>query len=707
VRWFLVLLAASAAFARAPFEDRTHFSKVFGETRHYRILLPPDYAASARRYPVIYYFHGHSDRYTVEKYDDGKDTIPKMAAYVAAHPVIVVCVDGYVAADYQGFYGGTPWDVRAGGGGHDFGPYFLELVAHIDATYRTLADRRHRATAGLSMGGFMSLYLSARYPDWAGSASAFNPGPEFYVGETGRRVLWRPKDHVAQHAHTQVRLVRASGDYISQYHEETHDAYARSGEVDFEFRQDEYHRHWATSIGETFAFHQRAFGNTKLDGAPRRWRYASPYRRFDVWGYRVSVEGAGAGLTYLEDAGASGLRIVTRRWAVDGPPLADARIEITTAPLYRAGAAYRLLDYSLAEGRAASRSLTADREGRLHFTVDGRGHQVSFAGPGIERPEPVLVPPRAGAPVRVEPGREIHLPIQIYNPGADALEGLTVSLASAYPTVEILSGSAAVPKLAPGGVADLTEKLAVRFTAGAGYFAPTRLDLELKYGGTRRTAAKLDVLVTPDALAAPLAIEILDGRTVTLPVFRQRGNQGGGGPVPRTVTEGKGNGNGILEPGEEATVWVKLAQGLDPFDKENWYRARVYTDSPWIAEVARLEEQKQLEWTSAQELTSVIRLAEGAPRDAEIPLLLDHESWSFTFTPDVRYGREPLYQAFQLHAHHLSRIVLGVQRRGPATPASARLPARLPVENTGSSGSSIAPIRAASAPSAPGRMATP
>jgi hypothetical protein len=37
--------------------------------------------------------------------------------------------------------------------------------------------------------------------------------------------------------------------------------------------------------------------------------------------------------------------------------------------------------------------------------------------------------------------------------------------------------------------------------------------------------------------------------------------------VTRTVTEGKGNGNGVLEPGEEATIWVRMRQGLDPFDK--------------------------------------------------------------------------------------------------------------------------------------------
>ena len=42
---------------------------------------------AAKRYPVIYYFHGHSDRYTVEKYDNGTDTIPKMAAFVSKNDV--------------------------------------------------------------------------------------------------------------------------------------------------------------------------------------------------------------------------------------------------------------------------------------------------------------------------------------------------------------------------------------------------------------------------------------------------------------------------------------------------------------------------------------------------------------------------------------------------------------------------------------------
>ena len=86
----LLLVVATLAGATQPFYDRKHYSKVLGEERNYRILLPPDYETSGKRYPVIYYFHGHSDRYTVEKYDNGTDTIPKMAEFVAHHDAIVV-----------------------------------------------------------------------------------------------------------------------------------------------------------------------------------------------------------------------------------------------------------------------------------------------------------------------------------------------------------------------------------------------------------------------------------------------------------------------------------------------------------------------------------------------------------------------------------------------------------------------------------------
>src|SRR5437773_11572771 len=112
------------------------------------MFLPASYDTGNVGCPGIYYFHGHSDRYTLEKYDGGTDTMPRIADFVAKHEVIVVSVDGYVARDYTGFYGGTPWDVMLEGGDYDFGVYFQELVAtliRVIARSQTAANARPAA----------------------------------------------------------------------------------------------------------------------------------------------------------------------------------------------------------------------------------------------------------------------------------------------------------------------------------------------------------------------------------------------------------------------------------------------------------------------------------------------------------------------------------------------------------------------------------
>ncbi|MCX6624573.1 MAG: alpha/beta hydrolase-fold protein [Acidobacteria bacterium] len=661
-RLLYLCLIAVFGWGAQPFFDRTHPSKIFAGPRHYRIFLPPDYAASAKAYPVVYYFHGSADRYTLEKYDNGTDTVPKIAAFVAGHDLIVVAVDGYVAKSYPGFYGGSPWDIGSKDPEYDFGEYFREMVAHIDGNYRTLTDRRNRGTSGLSMGGFMSLWLSARYPDLIGSASSFNSGPEFQAGDKGHRVLWRPKDHVSSHEQVMVRLIRASGDYISQYHEETREAYARAPKVNFEFRRDEYHRHWATSIAETLEFHMRAFAQSALDNVPVVWSHDDPYSHFSLWGYDVRSEGPGEGLTYLEDVSQGGLRVRTRQWAPDGPSV-ERKIRIVTPPLYRAGAAYVIMDRPLAGGSAGKREQIADAGGQLTIDLDGAGHQVSILGQGTGAQAPVLLPVTTKDFPRVMPDRETRLPIRIYNPRGTSFKNLKVRLSSEYPTVQLVQAEAEMAELGPGETVDLSDRLLAKFVSGGGYYAPARIQVELGHDGTyEKEPAEFDVLIAPSTMGKAEAVEILDGRTKTFSVFRQKGNQGGGGPIQRTVTEGKGNGNGILEPGEEATVWVKNAQGLDPFDKGNWYRAKVRGDSPWLEEVGDIQEQKQLEWTGAKERTSVVRLSPSAPAGAGIPVILDNESWSYTFTPDVRYGKERLYQAYQLHARHLNTFDLGAPK---------------------------------------------
>jgi poly(3-hydroxybutyrate) depolymerase len=650
----LVALSVIPALARPAYLDGTFASEVFGASRDYRIFLPPRYDSSEAQYPVIYYFHGHSDRYTLEHYDNGQDTVPKIAKFVANNDVIVVAIDGYVKEHYEGFYGGTPWDIGEEGGRYDIGQYFQEAVKHIDSNYRTLSSRQYRATSGLSMGGYLSFYLSARYPELIGSMSAFNPGPEFFTGPAGSRILWRPKDHVSCHDHSMVRLVRASGDYISQYHEETKNAYARAHGVDFEFRQDEYHRHWATSIDETFLFHKRAFANDALSAPPVRFSYASAYRDFKAWGYNVQLDRDVKGLVYLTDVQTNGFQITTRAWAPDGPRV-DSTISITTHQQYEPLKEYKVSDLSLVTGNTEWRTVTADAARRITFTTDGQGHLIGINGPKLSSPQLKLLPLTAGDVLRVRPDEPVELPLRIHNPSDAPVRNIEVALSSEYPAVEVLGEKARIPSIEPGGVAGIGG-LKVRFSAGRERFARSRIDVTLTADDQGRQTVTIDVLVIPSKLPSPDDIEILDGRTAAFSVFRQKGNQGGGEPIERLVTEGTGNGDGVLQPGEEATIWVRIPQGLDPQDKNNWHRTKVYSESPWIVEAQDIQEQKQREWTGAKDRTSLVRMVKDTPVGSVMPLILDNESWSFHYTPDMRYGSEPLYQAFQRHKHHLHEI---------------------------------------------------
>lgn len=79
--------------------DDSHFSNVLGEMRNYRLFLPDSYDHTNKCYPVIYYYHGWSQRYfgsindlnTGEGESNNGDNIVN---YVANNEVIVVKTDG-------------------------------------------------------------------------------------------------------------------------------------------------------------------------------------------------------------------------------------------------------------------------------------------------------------------------------------------------------------------------------------------------------------------------------------------------------------------------------------------------------------------------------------------------------------------------------------------------------------------------------------
>jgi len=142
----------------------------------YRIYLPPGYASSAKRYPVLYLLHGLYGDYT------NWDKLTQLSTYMAGRSWIVVMPDA-----------GNSWYVNSVSDPRDrFEDYIAkDIVAEIDQHFRTLATRPGRAVAGLSMGGYAAMKLALKYPDryvFAGSMSgAFdaaenlaNKVPEFH-----------------------------------------------------------------------------------------------------------------------------------------------------------------------------------------------------------------------------------------------------------------------------------------------------------------------------------------------------------------------------------------------------------------------------------------------------------------------------------------------------------------------------------------------
>ena len=133
-----------------------------------RVLLPDGYRDHpGRRYPVLYLLHGSG----------GSDTdwteMGNAERITAGSPLIVVMPD----TDQNGYY--SDWFNNGAGGPPEYETYDIgELIPWIDQHYRTVAARRGRAIAGLSMGGFGALSYASRHPDLFDHVAGFSPASD-------------------------------------------------------------------------------------------------------------------------------------------------------------------------------------------------------------------------------------------------------------------------------------------------------------------------------------------------------------------------------------------------------------------------------------------------------------------------------------------------------------------------------------------------
>ena len=159
-------------------------SKSTGSIKRALVYTPPGYEKGRGRYPVLYLQHGWGEDETAWTRQGHANLImDNLIAEGKTKPFIIVMT-----------YGMTN-DVKIGGLANFDVNHFQrvlvdELVPYIDASFRTQADQKHRAMAGLSMGGMETRWITLKKFEvfsHIGLLSGGTISPEDVMGAPGFR----------------------------------------------------------------------------------------------------------------------------------------------------------------------------------------------------------------------------------------------------------------------------------------------------------------------------------------------------------------------------------------------------------------------------------------------------------------------------------------------------------------------------------------
>ena len=364
-------------------------SAVGGPTR-VRVLLPAGYASSRRRYPVLYLLHGAVDdeRSWTEKGD--------AEAITRGFGLIVVMPDSGPGSGYANWYHGGR------GGPPEWETYHVDqLIPFVDRHYRTIAARRGRAIAGLSMGGFGAMSYAARHPGLFGAAASFsgavdtnNPldiaigGDEPFGPRATQEIRWRghnPTD-LAPNLRGLDLTVRTGngmpggpfggGDVIElAVGQMSVSFHRRLAALGIRHRWDDYgpggHTwpYWQRDLRETLPELMAAFRRPAPPPARVTFRAIEP--SYGVYGWRVAVHRPALEFSELRAAGRAGFTL-----------RGSGTASVVTPAAYAAGERLRVRVRDRRGTRAAT--MRADRAGRLRVALTlGPGNRGQQDAPGV------------------------------------------------------------------------------------------------------------------------------------------------------------------------------------------------------------------------------------------------------------------------------------------------------------------------------------
>ncbi len=160
ILWLCVAPGLTSAAPARDYETiEINAAHLGGMTVGFNLILPRNYAASTRRYPVLYLLHGYTDHYPAWV------SYTNITQYARSYEEIIVMPEGD-----NSFYTNSGSDPQLAW--EDF--LVQDLIPYIDTHYRTLASRQGRAIAGLSMGGYGALKLGLKYPQFFAAAASLS-----------------------------------------------------------------------------------------------------------------------------------------------------------------------------------------------------------------------------------------------------------------------------------------------------------------------------------------------------------------------------------------------------------------------------------------------------------------------------------------------------------------------------------------------------
>jgi enterochelin esterase-like enzyme len=133
------------------------------------VFLPPSYEKDKKRhYPVVYALHGYSIGAEQWSHEIHVPQTVEGAFAKGSHEVIVVLPDSKTV------YNGSMYSSSAPTG--DFENYIArDIVAYMDAHYRTIPSRQSRGLVGHSMGGYGASRIGMKHPEVFGALYIMSP----------------------------------------------------------------------------------------------------------------------------------------------------------------------------------------------------------------------------------------------------------------------------------------------------------------------------------------------------------------------------------------------------------------------------------------------------------------------------------------------------------------------------------------------------